>query len=204
MERSMPLLLGHHEALNAKQQKRHLRRMRIYEALDATRDGVDRTLLFTLIQQFPEQATSTDLARKFGRMVGEMNFILEMLESVHMVTHDGRTWKIDPTLVHYQIYVLHLKDEAKQTKKMRKQNDGFTPTEPECLYVGMTGLPSEERVQNHVEGIHSCNLVKRFYRGDRFTQYPLYGIQLPYELAVEAERDTAKYLRTRGFHCYQN
>jgi hypothetical protein len=104
---------------------------------------------------------------------------------------------------HYSIYVLHLHPESGSTKKMKRQNSSMGEFRG-FLYVGMTGLPVEERINNHVSGYKSCNLVKRFYTGEVFLNYPEYGHKFDYATAVEKEREVADSLRSDGYCTYQS
>jgi hypothetical protein len=104
---------------------------------------------------------------------------------------------------HYSVYVLHLHPESGSTKKMKRQNsldDDFKG----FLYVGMTGLSVEERINNHVSGYKSCNLVKRFYTGEVFVDYPEHGRKFDWRTAVEKEFEVADSLRKKGYCTYQN
>lgn len=102
---------------------------------------------------------------------------------------------------HYSVYVVELKEGVRGEKKMISQNDeARTPTPTGYLYVGMTGLPAEKRIENHVSGHKSCNLVKRYFTGTVVET----RTELLYREAVTLERSIAEDYRTRGYWVYQN
>jgi hypothetical protein len=103
---------------------------------------------------------------------------------------------------HYSVYVLELTPESGSTKKMKKQNQVDNPLG--FLYVGMTGLPVEERIGNHTSGYKSCNLVKKYFTGKIYEQYPEYKQMFEYSVAVIKEKEVAEHLRQMGFCVYQN
>ncbi len=67
-----------------------------------------------------------------------------------------------------------------------------------CVYVGMTGLAPEERFTNHKQGIKSSSLVKRY--GLRLLP-ELYAHlnPMPYDAAVQMEKDLTEDLRRAGY-----
>ena len=67
-----------------------------------------------------------------------------------------------------------------------------------CYYVGMTGLPIEERFANHKRGHKAAGVVRRF--GERLVPV-LYAHLNPmtYAQAVAMEAQLADDLRARGF-----
>jgi Uri superfamily endonuclease len=97
------------------------------------------------------------------------------------------------------VYVIHLKEDVKEEKKMKDQNNIDSPKG--YLYVGMTGLPIQERVSNHLKGYKSCNLVKKYFYGI-FLEKCETG--LLYEEAKLREMNLANELREEGFWVYQN
>lgn len=104
---------------------------------------------------------------------------------------------------HYSIYVLFLQEGARITRKMKKQNSQGSEFRA-CLYVGMTGLAVGERIKNHISGYKSCNLVKKYFTGEIFIDYPEYDTRFCYAEAVIKEREVADFLRHRGYSVYQN
>ena len=98
---------------------------------------------------------------------------------------------------HHYVYVVLLDPSAAKDRVILKENPNRDPAKP-CVYVGMTGLLPEERFQNHKLGIKASRFVQR------------YGVRLlpelfecfnpmPFEAAVEMERDLAEDLRRQGY-----
>ena len=98
---------------------------------------------------------------------------------------------------HHNVYVVLLDPAVGKIRKVRAENPGRDPAKP-CVYVGMTGLTPEERFANHKAGIKDAWVVQR------------YGIQLmpelfahlnpmPFEAAVQMEKDLAEDLRQAGY-----
>ncbi|HOY58091.1 MAG TPA: hypothetical protein PK640_08125, partial [Verrucomicrobiota bacterium] len=67
-----------------------------------------------------------------------------------------------------------------------------------CVYVGMSGLTPEERFANHKRGIKAAGVVERY--GLRLLP-ELYAHlnPMPYEAAVQMEKDLAEDLRREGY-----
>jgi hypothetical protein len=98
---------------------------------------------------------------------------------------------------HHHVYVVLLAADAAKLKEVRAVNPRRDPAKP-CLYVGMTGLTPEERFANHKKGLKASRVVE------------LYGLRLlpefyepynpmPFEAAVEMERELAEDLRAQGY-----
>jgi predicted GIY-YIG superfamily endonuclease len=65
-------------------------------------------------------------------------------------------------------------------------------------YVGMTGLPVEQRFQNHKNGVKAASVVKRC--GERLVPRLFAHLNpMSYERAVDMEVKLADSLRKRGF-----
>lgn len=114
----------------------------------------------------------------------------------------GKTKPVEITwsCLTYSVYVIRLTPEVRMKKKMIGQNPQEN-LKGDYLYVGMTGLSTEERIGNHREGHKSCNLVKLFYREPLPERYER---EMSYERAVRRERELAEELRREGFWVYQN
>jgi hypothetical protein len=102
-----------------------------------------------------------------------------------------------PARFHHHVYVVLLDGRAAKELALRRANPNRNPAKP-CVYVGMSGLPPEERFARHKEGIQAAKWVQ------------LYGVRLlpemyahfnpmPFEAAVEMERGLAEDLRAQGF-----
>ena len=98
---------------------------------------------------------------------------------------------------HHSVYVVLLDSAVGKIRKVRAENPKRDPKKP-CVYVGMTGLSTEERFANHKAGIKDAWIVQR------------YGIKLmpelfahlnpmPFEAATRMEKDLAEDLRRVGY-----
>ena len=98
---------------------------------------------------------------------------------------------------HHHVYVVLLSVEAARLKDVRAANPDRDPARP-CLYVGMTGLTPEERFANHKSGLKAAKVVQQY--GIRLLPefYELYN-PMPFEAAVEMERELAEDLRAQGY-----
>jgi hypothetical protein len=98
---------------------------------------------------------------------------------------------------HHNVYVVLLAPEAARLRDVRTANPGPKKGRT-CVYVGMTGLSPEERFANHKAGIKAARVVQLF--GIRLMP-ELYEClnPMPFEAAVEMERDLAEDLRAQGY-----
>jgi len=98
---------------------------------------------------------------------------------------------------HHSVYVVLLAPEAGRLREVRAENPGADPTKP-CIYIGMTGLSPEERFQNHKQGLKASRVVQLY--GVRLLP-ELYEIfnPMPFEAALEMERELAEDLRAQGY-----
>jgi predicted GIY-YIG superfamily endonuclease len=88
---------------------------------------------------------------------------------------------------HHSVYVVYLRNPKGDGKA------GY--------YVGMTGLPVEQRFQNHKRGIKAAGIVRRF--GERLVPRLFEHLNpMPYARAVEMEVALADSLRKRGYTVY--
>ena len=67
-----------------------------------------------------------------------------------------------------------------------------------CVYVGMSGLPPEHRFENHRHGYKSAWVVRKYGRRLLPELYEHLN-PMPYEAAVEMEKDLAEDLRREGY-----
>jgi hypothetical protein len=78
-----------------------------------------------------------------------------------------------------------------------RRNPDRDPRKP-AVYVGMTGLPVDHRFENHKNGYKSARLVRKY--GLRLLpELYEYLNPMPYEQAVQMEKDLADDLRTQGY-----
>ena len=98
---------------------------------------------------------------------------------------------------HHHVYVVLLGKQAAKDRKVVAANPRRDPAKP-CVYVGMTGLPPQERFENHKRGIKSARLVQRY--GLRLLpELYEYFNPMPFEAACQMERDLAEDLRSQGY-----
>jgi hypothetical protein len=103
---------------------------------------------------------------------------------------------VDETF-HHSVYVILLDPSVLRHPSILRLNPNREPTKP-CVYVGMTGLPVEQRFENHKNGQKSAWVVKKY--GLRLMP-ELYGFlnPMPFEAAAQMEKDLAEDLRTDGY-----
>jgi predicted GIY-YIG superfamily endonuclease len=88
---------------------------------------------------------------------------------------------------HHSVYVVYLRNPRGDGKA------GY--------YVGMTGLPPEQRFENHKKGIKAAGVVRRF--GERLVPKLYEHLNpMPFEKAREMESILADSLRKRGYVVY--
>lgn len=99
--------------------------------------------------------------------------------------------------MHHNVYVVLLDDAVTKHPSVLRLNRGRDPFMP-CVYVGMTGLPVEERFENHKAGYKSAWTVKKY--GIRLLpELYRYLNPMPYEEAVRMEKDLTADLRAQGY-----
>jgi hypothetical protein len=98
---------------------------------------------------------------------------------------------------HHCVYVVLLDPKAAKDRIVLRENPHRDPRKP-CVYVGMTGLPPEERFQNHKHGIKAARVVQQYGLRLLPELYECFN-PMPFEAAVEMERDLAEDLRRQGF-----
>ena len=97
---------------------------------------------------------------------------------------------------HHNVYVVLLDPAVGKLRKVRAENPKRDPKKP-CIYVGMTGLTPEERFANHKAGVKASSAVKRY--GLRLLpEFYAHLNPMPFEAAVQMEKDLAEDLRRSG------
>ena len=98
---------------------------------------------------------------------------------------------------HHSVYVILLDTAVLQHPSILRLNPNRISTKP-CVYVGMTGLPVEQRFENHQQGLKSAWVVRKY--GLRLMP-ELYGFlnPMPFEAAAQMEKDLAEDLRADGY-----
>lgn len=101
------------------------------------------------------------------------------------------------------VYVVRLRREVFSKRKFRRANPDYAGNGL-CLYVGMTGLTPEKRLQKHKAGgmvasywveQYGQGLIPRFYQELN---------PMSRETAKEVEESLAEYLRGQGHATWQN
>ena len=95
------------------------------------------------------------------------------------------------------VYVILLNPAVAKHPKVLRQNPKRDPSQP-CVYVGMTGLPVAERFTNHRNGYKSSWVVKKYGEGLMPELYEHLN-PMPYDAAVQMEKDLAEDLRNQGY-----
>ncbi len=101
------------------------------------------------------------------------------------------------TNYHHSVYVIQLDSGVTEHPSVLRSNPQRDPAKP-CVYVGMTGLPVEKRFENHRNGYKSAWAVKR-YAIRLMPELYEHLNPMPFEVAVQMEKDLAEDLRAQGF-----
>jgi hypothetical protein len=109
--------------------------------------------------------------------------------------------KKKPAAHHHNVYVIELDPTVLKDRKFRAANPGRDPAKP-CLYVGATGLSPYERFLNHKDGHKSNRYAEKYGLHLRPDLFDVYN-PLPYEAALELEKDLAEGLREEGYAVWQ-
>ena len=97
---------------------------------------------------------------------------------------------------HHSVYVVLLNPAVGKNRKVRAENPKRDRNKA-CVYVGMTGLTPEERFANHKAGIKDAWVVQRY--GIRLLpEFYVHLNPMPFEAAVQMEKDLAEDLRRAG------
>ena len=98
---------------------------------------------------------------------------------------------------HHNVYVVLLSQTALKDLSILGRNPDRDPSKP-AVYVGMTGLPVDHRFENHKNGYKSARLVRKY--GVRLMPKLFEHLNpMPYEHAVQMEKDLAEDLRAQGY-----
>ena len=82
-------------------------------------------------------------------------------------------------------------------RSVLRMNPKRYPTKP-AVYVGMTGLPVEHRFENHRNGYKAARVVEKY--GVRLMPELYQHLNpMPFEAAVQMEKDLAEDLRSEGY-----
>ncbi len=98
---------------------------------------------------------------------------------------------------HHSVYVILLADAVAKHPSVLRLNPKRIPSKS-CVYVGMTGIPVEHRFENHRNGYKSSWTVEKY--GIRLMPELFEHLNpMPFEAAVQMEKDLAEDLRAQGF-----
>ena len=98
---------------------------------------------------------------------------------------------------HHNVYVVLLSKAALKDLSILRRNPARDPSKP-AVYVGMTGLPVDHRFENHKNGYKSARLVRKY--GVRLLPELFEHLNpMPYDNAVQMEKDLADDLRVQGY-----
>jgi hypothetical protein len=98
---------------------------------------------------------------------------------------------------HHSVYVILLDSSVLKHPSILRLNPNRRPEKP-CVYVGMTGLPVERRFENHQNGEKSSWVVEKYGLGLMPELYEFLN-PMPFEAAVQMEKDLAGDLRAEGY-----
>ena len=109
----------------------------------------------------------------------------------------GRTLRIPEPEFRHNVYVVLLSKAALRDLSILRRNPARDPSKP-AVYVGMTGLPVDHRFENHKNGYKSARLVRKY--GVRLLPELFEHLNpMPYEHAIQREKDLADNLRAQGY-----
>jgi hypothetical protein len=98
---------------------------------------------------------------------------------------------------HHSVYVVLLDHAVARHPSILRANRRRDPLKP-CVYVGMTGLPVNERFENHKNGYKSAWVVKKY--GVRLMPELYEHLNpMPFEAAAQMEVELAEDLRAGGY-----
>jgi hypothetical protein len=98
---------------------------------------------------------------------------------------------------HHNVYVVLLSKSAMKDSSILRRNPKRDPEKP-TVYVGLTGLPVDYRFENHKNGYKSARVVRKY--GVRLLPKLYEHLNpMPYEYAVQMEKDLAEDLRAQGY-----
>ena len=98
---------------------------------------------------------------------------------------------------HHNVYIVLLPKAALKDLSILRRNPARDPSKP-AVYVGMTGLPVDHRFENHKNGYKSARLVRKY--GVRLLPEMYEHLNpMPYEHAVQMEKDLTDDLRVQGY-----
>lgn len=98
---------------------------------------------------------------------------------------------------HHNVYVVLLERAILKHPSILRLNPKRQASRP-CVYVGMTGIPVDQRFENHKNGYKSAWVVRKY--GLRLMPELYEHLNpMPFEAAVQMEMELAEDLRAEGY-----
>src|ERR1700746_203609 len=114
-----------------------------------------------------------------------------------LVVKEKRTRSHKEKTFHHNVYVILLRDAVAKHLSILRLNPKRDPLKP-CVYVGMTGIPVDQRFENHKNGYKSAWVVRKY--GVRLMPELYEHLNpMPCEAAVQMELELAEDLRSAGY-----
>ena len=98
---------------------------------------------------------------------------------------------------HHSVYVVLLDGGVAKLRKVLKDNPTRDPLKP-CVYVGMSGLDPAQRLKKHQQGLKASFYVRKYGLRLLPELFECFN-PMPYEAAVQMEKDLAEDLRRQGY-----
>lgn len=102
---------------------------------------------------------------------------------------------------HHHVYVVELSDRVWNEARFRRANPDYQLGKP-FVYVGMTGLDPDLRLDRHKAGVQANQFVLEYGLRLLPSLYAIYN-PMPYEAAREMEVELAIGLREAGYGVWQ-
>lgn len=102
---------------------------------------------------------------------------------------------------HHHVYVVELSSDVLRDARFMRANPGYMTGKP-CVYVGMTGLDPDIRLDKHKAGIQANKYVQKFGLRLLPDLYEAYN-PMSYDEARTMEVELGIQLRAAGFGVWQ-
>ena len=102
---------------------------------------------------------------------------------------------------HHHVYVVELSSDVLRDVRFMRANPGYVTGKP-CVYVGMTGLDPDIRLDKHKAGIQANKYVQKFGLRLLPDLYEAYN-PMSYDEARTMEVELGIQLRAAGFGVWQ-
>lgn len=103
----------------------------------------------------------------------------------------------------WTLYVVRLKRPVLKNRKFKKRNAATYKEGKPCVYVGLTYLDAEERVKQHIDGVHPSPIVRKF--GKHLIERECQKLRaMTRGRAQKKEAALAEQLRKRGWGAWSN